>query len=264
MNHSRSYSGSLSPTSPHTPQFEHITTLIHSGNNVRSSHRKSSSWTAFPSSRSPSRRREYCNELLAKDISEYRGKDKLYEMCEALQVIGREQREEIAKLREQALASLGKSPSTPSVRRDTHDSDDSKKTLASTKKGIAVAYNHSTNELFVLQRKDMDDSHYIKADLPGFHFWNDVLHIYFEKSQDGQLTANGRREVIVLKKKLDNCTEKNLTFIRTVKLGKLGVGIKLRRIIGGLKTIYVHSAQQQHSKSTEKTASMDRTPSRRA
>jgi hypothetical protein len=93
------------------------------------------------------------------------------------------------------------------------------------------------------------DSDYIPAALPSFHWWQDSLHIYFGKSPDRKPTTYGRPEVVVLKKKLKSPSDRDLIFIRTIKLGRLGFYIRWRRMTGRLNTIYVQSPEPQHEKS---------------
>jgi len=225
----------------------------------------------MPPSRSPSQRQKHIDELLVKDLSAYRGKDRLYEYSKKLQVVGREQRDEIARLEERVAANLSKSASGGSIRRATDDSKKSDETLKNDRKGLAITYSPSENVLKVLKRNEMDgkkspttsylrrlndplDLHYIEADLPSYHLWNDCLHIYFDKIQNEKPDTNGRPEVIVLKQKLDNCVAQNRTFVRTVVLGKLGVGIRFRRITGQINSIWVHSSNPHQSRPTEKTS----------
>jgi len=185
-------------------------------------------------SRSPSCYRQYQNELLDTDLSKHQhNTEKLFEWCKALQDLGQKQRTE--------LSNLNQTQSAGSTRRRTDDSNCSHKKhdVQSTRKGIAIVFDPSDNKLGVIQRGEMKDSDYIKAPLPSFHWWQDCLHIYFSKNRE----TNGQPEVIVLKKKSEPCLDRDGTFIRTIKLGKLGFSIIVQRILGRLNIIYVLSPE---------------------
>jgi hypothetical protein len=64
-------------------------------------------------------------------------------------------------------------------------------------------------------------------------------------------STSAKPKVLVLKKKLRSLSTTDPTFIRTVKLGQLGVRIWLRRFFGQIEVIYVLSPRTQQSYSTE-------------
>jgi hypothetical protein len=225
--------------------------------------------TLSDTDRSTLHRLEFYDELLAIDLSRYRtNADKLFEYCETFQGLCRKQRSEIAKLRAEASENLTKSPSKGSTRRKTDDSGLSqKKKLNDIEDEIAVEFRPSDNGLRIVRRRDVKgkkfsdlrpsctmltpyaDSKYIQAALPSFHWWQDYLHIYFGKSPDRKSATHGQPEVVVLKEELKSPSDRDLTFIRTIKLGGLGFRIKWRRMTGNLNTIYVLSPEPQNEKS---------------
>jgi hypothetical protein len=74
-----------------------------------------------------------------------------------------------------------------------------------------------------------------------FQHWDDVVHVYFAKS------SGDWSEIRCLAKKLHS-VPKGVTYIRTIRLGKLGLGIKVRRIAGQLNdvppSLYMHEQSQ--------------------
>lgn len=182
------------------------------------------------------------DKLLAVDLRKHHGdSDKLYEIANDLQHLGRELQARVTKLN--ASSNLAKNKFKGRTRRDSDNSELSlKEGLANTSIGIAVVFDPSVNGLSVRSGDAMKGLRYIKANLLPFHWWSDSLHIYFCK---------GSNPVKVLKKKLPDSSDD--TFIRTIKLGQLGFRIKLRRITGQLKVIYVLSPESEPERSIEMT-----------
>jgi len=96
------------------------------------------------------------NELLRIDLKQHRGNvQNLFAICTDLQVLGIKQSQEISRLQAET-ASLTKSPSKRSSRRDTDDSEFSQKKVAvDTRQGIAVVFSPSDNALTVRQMRGM-------------------------------------------------------------------------------------------------------------
>jgi hypothetical protein len=97
------------------------------------------------------------------------------------------------------------------------------------------------------------DADYIEAKLPRFQWFSDRLYIYFEKRSYSDSSSPGKPTVFVLKKELGPSSTRDATLIRTVRLGQLGIRIKLRRLFGQIKVIYILSPRTQPSHATEMT-----------
>jgi len=110
---------------------------------------------------------------------------------------------------------------------------------------------NDSNSVYTSHKANIfQDSNYIKVELPTFHFWSDTLHIYFDKSVGATVLSKYKTQsrVRIYKKKLDDALAGDLMFVRTIKLGRLGMGIKARRIFRKLNFIYIllPGAQQPH------------------
>jgi hypothetical protein len=92
---------------------------------------------------------------------------------------------------------------------------------------------------------DSADTDYIKAELPPFHWWSDRLHIYFERRPSTDSSAHRQPHVVVVKDKIKEPSHRDVTLIRIVKLTQLGIGIRVRRMFGQIKSIYVLSPRPQ-------------------
>jgi hypothetical protein len=97
------------------------------------------------------------------------------------------------------------------------------------------------------------DADYIEAKLPHFQWWSDRLYIYFEKRSYSDSSSSGKPTVFVLKKKLGPSSTRDATLIRIVRLGQLGICIKLRRLFRRIEVIYILSPGAQPSHATEMT-----------
>lgn len=77
---------------------------------------------------------------------------------------------------------------------------------------------------------------YIKIDLPSFHWWSDEISIYQDLKKTNPDTKNPKISVRKRQKGL-----KGESRVATIPLGRLGWDIKLQRIFGKIKVMYVLS-----------------------
>jgi hypothetical protein len=196
---------------------------------------------------SPTHHQDYADRLLATDLDQYRGKaDKLYELAVDLQRLGTAQKAEMRRLQTERTSDLINIPSKRSSRKRTEESDSSRATtMSDNHEETVLVFSPSDNGLTVRQRRSMKDTDYIKADLPSFHWWSDRVHIYFEKRSSSDPSLNGQPQVVVVTDEIQASSQRDVTLIRTVKLTQLGFGIRLRRMFGQIKVIYVLSPRPQ-------------------
>jgi hypothetical protein len=214
-------------------------------------------------------RHGHSEDLLEINLEEYRVDfDALLGISVNLQKLGREQKAEIQRLQAEKTSNLIITPSKTGSRTRTGESQSSRATTMSVDNDeTVVVYSASDNELTVRQRRSMKgiaffiflmsttansspDTDYIQAELPSFHWWSDRLHIYFERPSDSSLSENP--QVVVVKDEIEESSGRDVNLIRTVRLAKLGIRIRVRRMLGQIKFIYVLSPwpQATHIKKT--------------
>jgi hypothetical protein len=204
----------------------------------------------------------HSEDLLKINLEILRGNaDALLDISVKLQKLGREQKAEIQKLQAEKASDLIITPSTSESRRKTDESHSSGATTMSVDNDeTVVVYSASDNELMVRQRRSMKDTDYIRADLPSFHWWSDRLHIYFERPSDSSEHEN--LQVIVVKDEFDEFSGRDVKLHRTVRLAKLGIRIRVRRMLGQIKFIYVLSPRAKATHVGEATAQHGRSGSK--
>jgi hypothetical protein len=207
--------------------------------------------------------------LLKIDLEKYRGNsDALLQISVNLQKLGTEQKSEIQRLQAEKTSNpIIKPPSTGSRRRTDESHSSQATTMSVDNDETVVVFSASDNELTVRQRRSMKgtaflsfyqyrliillpDTDYIQAELPAFHWWSDRLHIYFERPSDSSLYETP--QVVVVKDEIEESSGRDVKLIRTVRLAKLGIRIRVRRMLGQIKFIYVLSPRPQatHIKET--------------
>jgi hypothetical protein len=102
------------------------------------------------------------------------------------------------------------------------------------------AYLPSKSGLLQSLRTDTDTlslgKNYVKIDLPSFHWWSDEISIY--QDLDVIDTNTGNPKIIVRKRQ--KCL-RGESRVATIPLGQLGWDIRLQRIFGKIKVMYVLS-----------------------
>jgi hypothetical protein len=211
----------------------------------------------------------HSKDLLKIDLEKYRGNsDALLQISVNLQKLGTEQKSEIQRLQAEKTSNpIIKPPSTGSRRRTDESHSSQATTMSVDNDETVVVFSASDNELTVRQRRSMKgtaflsfyqyrliillpDTDYIQAELPAFHWWSDRLHIYFERPSDSSLYETP--QVVVVKDEIEESSGRDVKLIRTVRLAKLGIRIRVRRMLGQIKFIYVLSPRPQatHIKET--------------
>ncbi|PMD63411.1 uncharacterized protein K444DRAFT_336057 [Hyaloscypha bicolor E] len=183
-------------------------------------------------------------DLLETDLEKYRGNaDALLGISVNLQKLGTEQKAEIQRLKAENIIIA---PSKGDSRRQTDETHSSRATTMSVDHDqTVVVYSASDNELTVRQRRSMKDEDYIQAELPPFHWWSDRLHIYFERRPSSDSSVHDNPQVVVVKDEIPESSIRDVKLIRTVRLTQLGIRIRVRRMLGQIKFIYVLSPRPQ-------------------
>jgi hypothetical protein len=268
MPHYRSLSAGYLPV----PQSDSVTQDIISHNNANGKLEKeqNQSGTALVS-KSSSERQAYCTEMLQKDFSKPQySKEKYFEHCKALQALVQELYAENEKLRSEVVAAANARPRSPSIRRTTDESEKSqKKLLPVPSDDVAVVFNLSDNGLRTMRGNEIREyshylefgssrrlikaeSNYIQADLPHHHWWRrESFHLYFSKSGEGKNLKADQPRVIVVRRKQQTTSDRDVNFIRTINLGKLGFGVRWKRFRGRLTSIYVLAPEPRPRRSPE-------------
>lgn len=199
-------------------------------------------------------------DLLETDLEKYRGDaDALLGISVNLQKLGTEQKAEIQRLKAESMIIA---PSKGDSRRQTDETHSSRATTMSVDHDeTVVVYSASDNGLTVRQRRSMKgtvlhhsntgiansslDEDYIQAELPPFHWWSDRLHIYFERRPSSDSSVHDNPQVVVVKDEIPESSKRDVKLIRTVRLTQLGIRIRVRRMFGQIKFIYVLSPRPQ-------------------
>lgn len=223
-------------------------------NGRKPSHDKHTSST-LPSM-TASQRRTYHDELLERDFSDPRySREKLCEYCKALQKLGRELRDDNDRLQ----ATEHYSHRTPSIRRETDETDFSQKKLLDPipPEEMVVAWDRSLNELRILKGSDISEyllpvnaavanqnvpaSSYVRLPLPSFwtHWWRDSVHLYYNRRQDRKTVKDEQPRYSLFRKFSSPGGSHDSKHIREINLGELPFKIQLGRYTGSLKTLCV-------------------------
>jgi len=205
-----------------------------------------------PVSTSTSERRAYYTDLLQKDFSKLQySKEKYFEYCKTFQALGQELYAENERLRAEASIVANANPSSASIRRATDESENSqKKLLPVPTDEVALVFNLSDNGLTTMKGNEIQ-SNYIQARLPDHHWWRqESFHLYFSKPVDGK-TLKPQPRVIVVRKKQQCTADREVNFIRTINLGKLGRDVRWKRFRGHLTSIYVLAPEPRPRRSPE-------------
>jgi hypothetical protein len=223
-----------------------------------------------PVSASTSERRTYYTDLLQRDFSKLQySKEKYFEYCKTFQALGQELYAENERLRAEASIVANANQSSASIRRATDESENSQKKLLpvptdevalvfdlsdnglTTMKGNEIRGHPSIQKLGVPTKLTYAESNYIQARLPDHHWWRqESFHLYFSKPVDGK-TLKPQPRVIVARKKQQCTSDREVNFIRTINLGKLGRGVRWKRFRGHLTSIYVLAPEPRPRRSPE-------------